>query len=213
LLSYLLDKLGDGAQLANRVEEIANVVLRSLQVQEFSNDLGRLLGRNLLHVDLDVLLQAVCEEVLGHFLYEVVLVTDLNERTRVGELGLHKKLLDLNGIVHGGVAAHTLDFLEVPHASSSLDVLFVYNGKLRDIDDATKVIEKPLCGLEILEHLNEVVGTERIGVFDRDLNHHVEVLSHVLGEQVLEDLERSIARNGAKVRDEELGVLNGSGVA
>ena len=94
-------------------QETLDEVLVRTKVKKTSNDLRCLSRRHLGHVHLNVLKQTVQVQVLGKLVDKVETVAYMNERTRIGQLGILQVFLHLFRNVNVGVTAHTLGFLEL----------------------------------------------------------------------------------------------------
>ncbi len=89
---------------------------------------------------------------------------------------------------------------------TNLDVFEVDFGLLAKVDDRPKEVEESLVALERLKHVNQRLGAELVVVLGRNLDNDLQVLPYVGREHRLETLERVFHRQGAKERDEPLGV-------
>mmetsp|Transcript_36899 Transcript_36899/g.63698 ORF Transcript_36899/g.63698 Transcript_36899/m.63698 type:complete len:837 (-) Transcript_36899:351-2861(-) len=205
----LLHELSHGAELAHRVHQRAQKLLIALQVQQLAHDLRGLLGGNLLHVHLDVLLQVAVVEVRGQLVHEVEAVTDVDQRAGIGQLGLHQELLDGLRLIDGAVSADALHLLELLHARGGLDVLDVHQGQLREVHDGTEVVEQTLEGLEVLEQVDQGLRTQGVAVLGGDLHHDVQVLADVAAQHLLQDLQTALTTHRAEEGQQELGVQTG----
>mmetsp|Transcript_32990 Transcript_32990/g.72639 ORF Transcript_32990/g.72639 Transcript_32990/m.72639 type:complete len:441 (-) Transcript_32990:1736-3058(-) len=205
----LLHQLCYGAQLAHGVHERSEELLVALQVQQLAHHLGGLLRGHFLHVHLDVLLQVGVVQVGGQLVHEVEAVAHVDEGSGVGQLGLHQELLHRGRLVHRAVSAHALHLLELLHLRGRLDVLDVHQGQLRGVHDGAEVVEQALEGLEVLEELDERLGSQGVGVLGGDLHHDLQVAPDVAGQHLLQDLQAGLPRHGAEEAQQELGVQGG----
>jgi hypothetical protein len=88
-------------------------------------------------IDLYILLQIIPVQILRHLVHEVESVADVNEWSRVRQLGFHEKGLHLGWIIHCRVTTHTLHLFELLHACGTLNVLLVYQRRLREVHHST----------------------------------------------------------------------------
>mmetsp|Transcript_98646 Transcript_98646/g.299391 ORF Transcript_98646/g.299391 Transcript_98646/m.299391 type:complete len:702 (-) Transcript_98646:1272-3377(-) len=194
-----LHRAGGADVLQQRLDE----VLGAVQVNEAANDVRALGGVHLHHVDLNVLHQGVLVQVLSKLPNETMEVADIDQRPRVGQLGLLEEVLDGRGVVARALAADALNLLHVAATAGSLDVLEVHVRVAARRQDGAEEVEDALVGAEALEHLHDLLGTDLLVVLDCDLHRHVEVLP-VVPQEVVQALQGRLGRHAGKVRRQEL---------
>lgn len=79
----------------------------------------------LLHVDLDVLLQVVLEEIDDQIVHEVKAVANDNQRQLIAKARLLQEVLHTLGVVVATLTANTLDLLDLACLACGFDVLVV----------------------------------------------------------------------------------------
>mmetsp|Transcript_29299 Transcript_29299/g.55358 ORF Transcript_29299/g.55358 Transcript_29299/m.55358 type:complete len:1135 (-) Transcript_29299:64-3468(-) len=202
---HLLDKLVDGTSLPNAVKESPHEVLVAVKFEKLSNNLGGLAGTDLLHVNLDVLEKVVRVQVSGHLVNEVVPVADVDERTGVGELGVHEEALDLGGVVDGRITADAFNLLELAELAGGLDVLEVRLRLLARVHDGTEVVVEALVALEVLEDLDALLDSKLVVVLLTDLDDELQVAGPP-SEKLPEELDGMLSGEVREESHNELGV-------
>mmetsp|Transcript_20370 Transcript_20370/g.72036 ORF Transcript_20370/g.72036 Transcript_20370/m.72036 type:complete len:1359 (-) Transcript_20370:1324-5400(-) len=200
----LLDERADGALRAHAGDERLDEVLVAVEVEQAADDLRRLGRRHLLHVHLDELLEAVGEEVRGELVHVAVAVAHVDERARVGQLGVEQERLDLLGVVHLRVAAHALHLLELVQLGRCHDVLVVHRGRLGRVHDGAQVVVEPIKGVVLLEQRDEALRHQVLRVLGGHLDDHLQVGADVHRQQLVQALQAVLRRHRAEESLEEL---------
>ena len=200
-----LNERTDGALSLDGVEEVVDVLVGGVEVNELADDDGGLLRSDLGDEGLDVLVELVLVEILGHLVKHVESVADVDERKRLRETGLDEELLNLLRIVSLTLAADSLDLLDLAELGGSLNVLELDLRILGGVDDGAEEVEETLSGVVLLEEGNDVVSAESLRVGLTDLDDDLDV-SEVAGDEDTEALHAVLGGHGAEVVDEPLGL-------
>jgi hypothetical protein len=175
-LLELFHKLRDRAESV-RVQQLLDVDLFAIELKQCSQDLRSSFGIDLEQIDLDELLLSRIEKISGKFLSETVHITEINQRSRIGELGLHEELLNLDGLIVRCLTDHSLNLFEVLQSSTSLDVLEVDLWVLSLGQNIGQVEQGALIGSKALKNLNSLFGLDLLRVLNSDLGDDGDVLS------------------------------------
>eukprot|EP00976_Prorocentrum_cordatum_P057723 1163391-Prorocentrum_minimum.AAC.6 len=188
----------------HRQNQILDEVLLALRVQKGAHHL-RGVGRvHLLAVALDVAQHVVGVQVRGQVLDEAEPVAHVDERARVGQLGLHEKHLDALGVVLVAFACDALHLLDLARLGRRLDVFGVHLGVLAEGKVRAEVEVEALVALERLHELDDGGRSELLGVLLRNLDDELKVLTDVAGQQLLEAVDGPLPREGAEELDQRL---------
>mmetsp|Transcript_41614 Transcript_41614/g.63517 ORF Transcript_41614/g.63517 Transcript_41614/m.63517 type:complete len:287 (-) Transcript_41614:1156-2016(-) len=103
-------------------------------------------------------------------------------------MALHQEILHADGFIESGLRDNAVDFREVAHGGTGLDVLEVDIGVLAMGKHVSEEDEHALPGAEALEHLDTLLLIDLGGVLDGDLGHDL-LISRVRLEHVVHALE------------------------
>ena len=154
-LLELSDKLFGGKVAANGGEKALDELIWAVNIQKTTDDGWETGWIDLLHVDLDVLLLIVLEQVHDKVANEVEAIADNDEWELVGQLDLLEEVLDNLRIVVLALTADALDFADLANLASSLDVLEVDLWILAVVDNRTEEGVETFVALEGLEQLRQ----------------------------------------------------------
>mmetsp|Transcript_17866 Transcript_17866/g.38285 ORF Transcript_17866/g.38285 Transcript_17866/m.38285 type:complete len:315 (+) Transcript_17866:2557-3501(+) len=193
----------DGAGGPHVLEEALDEVFGAVQVDQGPDDDRALVGVDLHHVDFDILHQRVLVEVLGQLTNKTMEVANVDERSRIRQLGILQEVLNLLRIVRGAFPTDSFNLLHVPTPRCRLDVLEVDIRVSAGSEDCSQEVEDTLIGAELLEHRHDLACANLLVVLDRDLHHHLEVLA-VVPQQVGQTLQGRLWGHLGEVLDQEL---------
>jgi len=157
-LLELVNQLCNGA-LPDRVQQLLGIGL-IIQINQSPQHFRSGLRIHLEQVDLDELLLLVLVQVTSQFLYELVLVTQVDQRSRIRKLHLLQELLYLLRIVVSCFLNHTLDFPVVAKSGTCLDVLEIYLWVICVRQHVCKVDQHPFIAPKVLQYLNTLFGVD-----------------------------------------------------
>lgn len=157
------------------------------------------------------------EKISGELLSEPVHIAKINQGSGIGELGLHEELLNLDGLIVGGLTDDSLDFLEVLESSTSLDVLEVNLRVFSLRKNISQVEQGSLIGSKALENLDGLFGLDFVRVLDSNLGndgdvlsvrlqHVVHALKGVLLRKLTKELKNLVLRNSMSVQHNSLDI-------
>ena len=198
-------KRSDGAHGHHGVQQGLNEVLRSVHIDQLADDHGGLGRSHLLHEGLNVLRQVLLVQVLRHVLDEVEAVAQVNERQRVGQVGVDQEGLHLLGVEGVTLAAHALHLLELVQLGGGLNVLELHVAVGGGVGDGAEEVEQTLRGGELLEQSDQLIHANLLGELLSHLHHDLHV-GRVVGHQRAQDLDGLVIGQVADVGHQELGL-------
>mmetsp|Transcript_4138 Transcript_4138/g.9187 ORF Transcript_4138/g.9187 Transcript_4138/m.9187 type:complete len:245 (-) Transcript_4138:2018-2752(-) len=140
----------------HRHEDAFGEVLVGTKIKKLSNHLWSFRGRNLCHINLNILKETVEVQVLREFINKVESIANVNERPGIRKLCILEISLHFIRVVNVGITANTLCLLKLTKHARTLDVFEVHNRVLRKVDNCAKVVVKTFHGFGILKHLDKL---------------------------------------------------------
>jgi len=138
----LVNQLVDGERSGDRIEQVLDGSLVTVDIQKTSNNLRGSGGIDLLNVNFNEAGEVVLVEVEDQIVDHVESVTDNDQRKLIRHLGFLQEVLDLLGIVVVALSANTLDLSNLTGSGGGLDVLEVDLLVLTEVDDRSKIVVK-----------------------------------------------------------------------
>ena len=189
-----------------RAERAEDGERTAVDIEEAADNLRKTRGVNLGHVNFDIFLEVITEEVEDQIVDKVESIADDNERELVGEFLLLEEIFDLFRFVAVGLSANSLDLFDLVSFDSGLDILEVHVSFLTEINDRSQEVEKTLVALEALEKLDKLIISELFVVFRCDLDYKLQILANVGGEHGAQTLHRVFHGEIAEILHEPVGL-------
>jgi hypothetical protein len=196
---------GSTVKVVHICNKVTHVVSGASQVEQGA-DYGGSSDRIATYICLNVSRVVILVEVDDEVGNKVVTVTNNDERPLISELGLLEEVTSANGVVVVEVTTRMLNFPELSHVSSSLDVLEVDLWTLGVGVHLSKEVKETFVGVGGLKEADQSIHGELNDEFDCNGHHNWQVLEDVNDKHVMEDIEAVFGDGDLtkKVHEEQL---------
>mmetsp|Transcript_27003 Transcript_27003/g.31126 ORF Transcript_27003/g.31126 Transcript_27003/m.31126 type:complete len:481 (-) Transcript_27003:1285-2727(-) len=172
-----LDQLFNGTVSTNVVQKLLDVGFITFQIDQRTEHFRRGGGVDSEQIHFNEFVQVILVQVLGQFGDITVLVTQEDQRTRVGQSSFLKVVLDLNGIIEAGFLNDSLNFLDLVQLGGGFNILEVDIFVFQVVDDTSQEVEQTVEVSIRLEHLDQRRDANLLMVTNSTLHNSLQVLS------------------------------------